>query len=267
MKDFGAQENYRTSIRLKTRKEFHLEQGIPKIDPNEETCKILNLKGNERILDVGCGNGDFLIYLRDKGHKGELRGIDPSSGMISEAEKIGKSKEIKFELGNVEDLRFNDNYFDVIICKHVLYHFNSIEKGISEIDRVLKSKGYLIITLNSLKNSREKIEMLKIVISKSLRNKTFLDNNHRVNFENYYQFIKNFIILKELKLSRYINLKDKQPIINYSNSFREFWIPRPDDQEWAKALQEVEKELDKIIKLEGSFKENISWCGILLQKI
>jgi len=88
MKDFSGKENYRDFGNLKTRKNFYSKYCNPLINSKEEVFKLLNIKGNEKILDVGCGNGDFLAYIEDKGCSGEMIGVDISKGMIEEAKKL-----------------------------------------------------------------------------------------------------------------------------------------------------------------------------------
>ncbi|WP_419182303.1 class I SAM-dependent methyltransferase [Paenibacillus radicis (ex Xue et al. 2023)] len=46
----------------------------------------MNLNGTEAVLDVGCGPGAFLRFLKDQGHSGRLVGLDQSPGMIAEAQ-------------------------------------------------------------------------------------------------------------------------------------------------------------------------------------
>ncbi|MBS3152876.1 methyltransferase domain-containing protein [Candidatus Woesearchaeota archaeon] len=266
MKDFSGKENYRDFGNLKTRKNFYSKYCNPLINSKEEVFKLLNIKGNEKILDVGCGNGDFLAYIEDKGCSGEMIGVDISKGMIEEAKKLNIDKPISFITANAEDLPFINECFDIVVCKHILYHLNSIEKGINEIYRVLKNGGYLCVTLNCM-YGRENIENFKRIIANSIKNNNFLDNNKRINFENYNSFISGFNILREIKLHRYLELEDPEPIVEYLNSFRGFWQPLPPDEAWYKALKIIKEEIIKIIQKEEKFKADLAFGMILLQKI
>ncbi len=266
MKDYSAKENYKTSKNLETRKNFLLDHSKPKIVLNEEISLLLNLKGSEDILDVGCGFGDTLSYFKNKNHKGRLVGVDLSEGMIEEAKRRTENLNIEFMNADAEKLLFKDKTFDIVIFKHSLYHFNSIENALKGAHRVLKDDGYLVITLNSLgDDSRRNMEHLKQVICKAINNKNFVDINHRVNAENYKNFMNGFSVLKELKLINYIKLKDKKPVIDYVLSYKESWSPIPDDAAWEKAKDEISKSLDNIMK-GGLFEEKIAYLVILAQK-
>ena len=265
--DNSTKDNYLDSNRLKARKNFHEKYAKPLVNLNEEIYHSIKFLGNEKILDIGCGFGDLLKFFRNSGHNSELVGIDISDGMIEEA-RLDNSN-IKFSVADAENMDFNDNSFDIVICKHALYHFNDIDKVINEVFRILKDNGKFIITINSLdSSSRENVQNMKQFISKSLNNDNFLDSNIKVNFENYKTFIHdNFRILKEIKINRYMELNAKEPFLSYMDSFKEFWHPTPSEQDWKKAMSIVSNELSKIIEKDSVIKETISTSIIVLEKI
>lgn len=93
-----------------------------------------------KILDVGCGTGGTLKFLKSSGFKNAF-GIDKSKIAISYCKKRG-IKNVK--LGNINKLDFNANTFDLVICLDVLYHKGvDLDKSIDEIRRVLKKNGIL----------------------------------------------------------------------------------------------------------------------------
>ena len=90
-----------------------------------------------KILDVGCGKK---IY-RNIFPKNEYLGIDVE---VSGRKKEEKYADIYFD---GENIPFEDNYFDFIICTEVLEHCTKPSKLINEIYRVLKAKGRALITV------------------------------------------------------------------------------------------------------------------------
>jgi ubiquinone/menaquinone biosynthesis C-methylase UbiE len=97
------------------------------------------IKKNSRLLDLGCGRGEFLRGFIKQGMEGF--GIDQADT----AKEICPTAIIK--VGNLEDkLPFGDNYFDVVYSKSVVEHFYYPEKILAEIYRVLKPNG-LVITM------------------------------------------------------------------------------------------------------------------------
>lgn len=94
-----------------------------------------------RVLDIGCGRGDFLRFLPFK----DKYGVDISPTAV----KIAKSKGIRAEVVDIETkkLPYPNNFFDMIFCMEVLEHLLDSSLLFSEMRRVLKPKGYLYITV------------------------------------------------------------------------------------------------------------------------
>ena len=93
-----------------------------------------------QILDMGCGEGTRLGLLKSKAEK---YGIDINKFAITNARK--KYKNIKFEIGNLENLPYKDNFFDLVYSAYVFEHLDNPKKVIAEGLRVLKKNGHLII--------------------------------------------------------------------------------------------------------------------------
>lgn len=100
------------------------------------------------ILDIATGTADFAIEaLAAKPEK--VIGVDISEGMLKVGrEKIKKKKlagKIELRLGDSEKLLFQDNYFDAVIVSFGVRNFENLEKGLSDMNRVLKPGGVCII--------------------------------------------------------------------------------------------------------------------------
>jgi 2-polyprenyl-3-methyl-5-hydroxy-6-metoxy-1,4-benzoquinol methylase len=97
----------------------------------------------DSILDVGCGEGFTLNRLREKGIGKKLEGLEHSKDAIA----LGKKTypEIKIQQGNIYQLPYKDNSFDLVLCTEVLEHLEEPEKALRELVRV--SKKYLVISV------------------------------------------------------------------------------------------------------------------------
>lgn len=106
-----------------------------------ERCK------GKRVLDYCCGNGDFTIWLAERG--AEAYGIDISPVSIenaqSKASTRGLEENIKFDVMDAEKTQFVDDYFDFAVVNGVLHHLD-LEKAYRELARILKSEGEVICT-------------------------------------------------------------------------------------------------------------------------
>jgi len=97
-----------------------------------------------KILDVCCGTGELSIRLKDKSAS-PVTAVDFSPGMLSQANaKYGK-KGVRFSVADAEALPFPDESFTCATVSFALRNVTSIEKTLSEMTRVLKKGGKLII--------------------------------------------------------------------------------------------------------------------------
>jgi len=106
---------------------------------------LLPLGDNPCLLDLGCGTGWTLRYAANR-WQGEFYGVDISSKMIERAQAKSRSYgNLHFYKSRVEELPFDDDFFDVVISSYAFHHFSNPEKALREANRVLKPKGKLYI--------------------------------------------------------------------------------------------------------------------------
>lgn len=107
----------------------------------------------KQILDIATGTGDLAIELT-KIPNCQIVGLDLSEGMLAvgqeKIQKLNLTHRITFLLGDSENLPFNDNSFDAISVSFGVRNFENLEKGLSEIYRVLAPNGRLVILETSV---------------------------------------------------------------------------------------------------------------------
>lgn len=104
----------------------------------------------QNILDVACGTGDSTIAAAKAAAEGsKVIGVDISEGMMAlvegKAVEAGVADRITTEVGDGENLRFEDGSFDRVTCAFGIRNFENKEKGLSEFHRVLKPGGKVVI--------------------------------------------------------------------------------------------------------------------------
>jgi ubiquinone/menaquinone biosynthesis C-methylase UbiE len=99
---------------------------------------------NGRILETGCGTGNYLRALTISGYEGY--GIDPSSAMLHKANRTNKTTYIS---GMAESLPFEDKTFDFAFSIDVIHHVSSIKSYFYEALRVLKPDGMICCVTDS----------------------------------------------------------------------------------------------------------------------
>jgi ubiquinone/menaquinone biosynthesis C-methylase UbiE len=111
------------------------------------------LKGDEKILDVACGNG-FGSHILAKNTEGIVIGGDIAPEAIKESRHYWQRPNLSFELLDGTQLPFADNYFDIVVSFETIEHTEAYQKMLQEFNRVLKPSGTVFIsTPNFLINS------------------------------------------------------------------------------------------------------------------
>lgn len=109
---------------------------------------ILVAQKPQKILDVATGTGDLAVALL-KTQATEIIGIDISFGMLDLGKKKVKKNHcgntIKMEIGDSENIDYADNYFDAVTVAFGVRNFENLDKGLSEILRVLRPGGDLVV--------------------------------------------------------------------------------------------------------------------------
>lgn len=94
-------------------------------------------------LDAACGTGRYSEFLNSLGYR--VTGVDFSPAMLSQARKK-RSKQIRFIQGNLTTIPLKDRCVDLVICALVLTHFSNTEAVLSELYRVVRPGGHIIIS-------------------------------------------------------------------------------------------------------------------------
>jgi len=114
----------------------------------KKIVKILKSKKPLNILDIATGTGDLAIELTKTNAK-KIIGLDISKGMLDIGKKKISDKKlnntIEMVIGDSENLNYEDNFFDAITVSFGVRNFESLDLGLSEILRVLKPNGSLVI--------------------------------------------------------------------------------------------------------------------------
>jgi len=126
--------------------------------PDPEIEKMLKLKGNENILDVGCGLGRMAIGVAKGLTTGKVIGIDIWDKMelvsncperaYENAEIEGVRDKVEFKTGNILSIPFPDGSFDVVTCSSVVNNLHTAAEklnALKEIFRVLKPGGTFLM--------------------------------------------------------------------------------------------------------------------------
>jgi len=114
----------------------------------KKIVKILKSKNPSTILDVATGTGDLAIAMV-KTNAQKIIGLDISKGMLDVGiEKIkdrNLNNTVEMVIGDSENLKYENDFFDAVTVSFGVRNFESLDSGLSEIFRVLKPNGSLVI--------------------------------------------------------------------------------------------------------------------------
>ncbi len=114
---------------------------------------ILKEKAPKNILDIATGTGDLAINMTETGAS-KIIGLDISPGMLEVGKKKVQEKKlnntIEMVVGDSENLPFDSNSFSAVTVAFGVRNFETLDKGLSEILRVLKPGGTFIVLETSV---------------------------------------------------------------------------------------------------------------------
>lgn len=155
--------------------------------------KIVNswIKNASKILDLGFGSGILEMFLSKSKKDISIEGLDISVKSV----KLAKSlfPKWKFKIGNLKKTFYKNNKFDYVICLEVLEHIspNDVFVVLKEINRILKSKGFFI---------------LSVPLNEDLE---FMINNN-INYNAHVRIYTPILIKTELLIAGFKILKSKE---------------------------------------------------------
>jgi trans-aconitate 2-methyltransferase len=108
----------------------------------EEALRLLDLKGNERVLDIGCGNGKNTSEIAARVPQGSVVGVDFSANMVAFAgsQYSASHPNLKFQVADARHLPFTSE-FDLVVSFNALHWVPEQELALRSIHRALKPEG------------------------------------------------------------------------------------------------------------------------------
>lgn len=155
---------------------------------------IIDKINGKKVLDLGCGLGQYTKYFLDKGF--DVISCDISKVVLEQLEKnIPNSKTLELDMSN--KFPFEDKEFDIVFANLSIHYFdeNTTKKLLCEIKRILKSDGYFIGSVNSVKTLKYKY-------------------GTRIEIE------PNYYLEKNNDYERYVRLFDKEQFENFFTDFK-----------------------------------------------
>lgn len=242
---------YASDANLSSRQAIYRFQQPP-IRTSAWSLDLAGLRGDERVLDIGCGNGLHLAELARRAHRGEVHGMDLSPGMLDAARLHVPSASLL--VGDAQHLPFVDGSFDLVLAMHMLYHVPDRALALSEIRRALRPGGIAL----ALTNSHRHLEELNRLIGAVLHD---LMGAERTMPRAYLRFSSesgdaelqhHFASVERHDARRELVVTEVEPIVAYVASMGSVATPVGDDP--GPVLREVERRARAVIEADGAFR-------------
>ena len=114
----------------------------------KKVVKLVSENNPQQILDIATGTGDLALMMAKLNPK-KIVGLDISAGMLEvgkqKISKVNLADKIEMIVGDSENIPFDDNTFDAITVSFGVRNFENLNKGLTEILRVLKPGGKFVV--------------------------------------------------------------------------------------------------------------------------
>ena len=169
------------------------------------------------VLEVGGGPGELAERMQ-KELGASVSFIDISPRMV----ELARERGVDAQVGDVQELPFEDGTFDTVVAAWMLYHVPDIDRGLREIARVLRRGGALVAVTNSVLHLSELRELM-----------AYPDGHQETfNRENGEDFLRrHFAQIERLDLDFEVTVRDRQKLVDYQQSTTVPTQPVPEDLE------------------------------------
>ena len=149
-----VQWEYASEERLAKRNQTYrdLTEGV---NPDDAVFEAVREAAPERFLDVGCGMGELAERVQ-KELGAQVVAVDISPRMV----ELTRARGIDVHLADVQSLPFADGVFDCVAANWVLYHVPDLDRGVSELERVIRRGGRLVAATLGDANMQELWDLL-----------------------------------------------------------------------------------------------------------
>ncbi len=221
-RSYLTEKQYADDGNLAARQSLYAYQVEP-LDIYGFALDLLELGGDERVVDVGCGNGRYLSALRRRGHRGTIVGVDLSPGMLAAA-KTESGGEAAFLNGDAQAIPLASSVADIALSMHMLYHVPDRSLAIRELRRIVRSGGTVLVMTNAAGHLRQ----LRSLVALAEADVMGIFDAKRFSADSSFMLETGTAELRQVfddvtvhRAERVLQVPEVEPIVAYSKSIRQ----------------------------------------------
>ena len=209
------------------------------------------LRGDERVVAVGCGNGNDVRDLLAAGFAGSIVGFDLSVGMLATVAPLG----VPVVNADAAALPLREGTIDVALAMHMLYHCPDIAETVRELRRVLRAGGSLVVSTNARAHLQELRAMWTDVLSAVVGapREPWRTSTERFPLEDAPGVLG--AAFDDVVVQRSDNrllVPEVEPVVAYVESTRDLSGHGVPDDVWSAAVAELRNRVGSVIAAEGA---------------
>lgn len=200
--DFVRKE-YRTETGLAGRSALYRFVSPDATDPRDVALNAIVATQPTRVLEVGCGRGEFAERLMREGSVGTVA-VDLSDRMV----ELARQRGVDALVADVQALPFSDGEFDCVAALWMLFHVPDLKRALGEIARVLRPAGRLVATTNGDLHLHE----LRILLGVGRDHLTFGRENGAEILRSHFSHVERHDV------DDWVAVPDRQPLVEYAQA-------------------------------------------------
>jgi ubiquinone/menaquinone biosynthesis C-methylase UbiE len=254
----AIKEQYANDEHLSVRIRTHELYTRPQVDFPKWVIDTLHWRGDEWVLDIGAGPGNYFDLVLERVPHGHLVAGDLSFGMVQQARHNPRAAQVSLLNFDAQNLPFADGRFDVVLANHMLYHVPDIEAALSEIRRVLKWDGCLVAATNSQHNLSELDTLTRRAVALlgfPKYDPVLRDHDHFLLENGSAALTQYFRAIARYDLPSALHFPEVEPVLAYLNSMQALRAPYlPEDITWDDYIDVMEKQITRLIRHFGELE-------------
>ena len=214
---------------------------------------VIALRGDEVVVDVGCGNGNDVKDLQAAGFGGTIVGADLSVGMLQTLRPLG----VPVLNADAGALPLRDGAADVALAMHMLYHCPDIPATVAELRRVVRRSGSLVVSTNAAAHLQELrwlwTEALTEVVGSDVE--PWRSSTERFSLEDAADvLVASFEDVEVHRTDNRLLVPEVEPVVAYVESTRDLSGAGVTDDVWSAAIELLSARVRSVIDVEGALE-------------